>query len=237
MKYIDSWSEKERHRHYHTISNPDAPFKQCVAQFGPPRSGTTVVHQILCSLFKETTKTHSHYNQLKQVPDFWVCTIRDPRDVIASYWRVNRNVTTENYEDTKMSNMDIDEFYLKHLRWFHLVSDYHKLANAIFLQYEKYVNNFDYIFDKLENGAHETINISINQDLRKALKHNHSIDRNKQFASKHQYFDQHDAADVSGLHGNHIFSGAHGSWRLLVENEKYMTDKTNSFLKAWNYDE
>lgn len=234
-KYQQDWIETTRQDHYHTIHNPNFKYDYKVAQFGPPRSGTTVVYQIMCSLFNESTKTHSSPRHVPFVPDRWICTVRDPRDIISSFWRVNTNVNVRNSSLTsKMRKDEISQYYNQHKSWLDLVETYHKLDNVIWLKYEHYVNNFDYIFDKIE----QSMDIVIDRETRDILIERHSIENNKKFADQYAGFHIHHAEDVSGLHGNHIFTGQPRTWETIVHPDalRYMSEITKPYLDLWNYE-
>jgi len=236
MKYNINWNEINRTDHYHTIENSRAPFDNKVVQFGPPRSGTTVVYQILCSLMKESTKTHSEAGVIPFTPDYWIGSCRDPRDTMCSFWRVNHHINESNYETNKIDNKSIDIIFNHYTtNYLNIYESYSKLPNVIWLKYEDYYNNFHYIFDKLE----EVMDIKIDLHLRNLLIEEHSISNNKRFSSKHDNFLQHDSSDLSGLHGNHIFSAEPGGWKMIVDEayHSYMTELCKPYLDAWRYNE
>jgi len=233
-KYNNNWKEIKRTAHYHTIKNERPTYDLKLVQFGPPRSGTTVVYQILCALMSESTKTHSPPSVINFEPDYWVCTCRDPRDMICSYWRVNNNVNAQNCDTNKMDQKNIDYYYADYEKYFKMYKDYAEKSNVIWLKYEKYYNNFDVIFDALEN----TMDIRIDLHMRNMLKEEHSLSANKRFSNQYNGFGQYDNNDLSGLHGNHIFTGKPGSWKQLVHENahQHMNDIFATHLKAWKYE-
>jgi len=235
MKYNDNWYEKVRTDHYHTIANESSPFDIKVVQFGPPRTGTTVVYQLLCSLMRESTKTHSPIQVINFEPDYWVCTCRDPRDTICSHWRIDANVTKANFDTIKMGIKSLDYYFQAYSGYFSLYEPYTKKDNVIWLKYEKYYNDFDNIFDAFERR----MDIKIDGDMRNTLKEQHSIKHNKEFSNNYNNFKDYDNSDLSGLHGNHIFTGEPGSWKMLVEEKyhRYMNDLMRPYLQAWKYEE
>lgn len=130
-----------------------------IIQFSPIRSGSTLVYNLIReSVTPRVIKTHAYMQQ-----DEWlrVTTIRHPFDSIASIMKQQPNTPFENaiVEYCLQGGKDIAEH------------DIRTDGNTIVLRYEEFVNNFDVIFDALEQHGYP-----IGADVRSALKEKYAIE-------------------------------------------------------------
>lgn len=207
---------------YHIVHNPDGIDKNII-QYGPTRSGTTVIHQILSSIFRSTAKTHeivaSHdYDKI-------VATIRNPRDLIVSLWCTHSN------EKTPYMSMDDIKKYWRMVLYRLNTARFYRTPDTLWLRYETFVNNFDYVFQALE--AH--LDIVIPYDLREKLKTEHSLEANRTIADSLSSFQQSD--EISGIHGDHINTGGINIWEQAIRPEHQNKFKaiTQSIVDEWGY--
>ena len=144
-------------------------------RFGLPRTGSTLIFNILGDVFpdKQIINTHnlaaSHLpeNIINNIHDFpIIISFREPRDILVSLLRISNRLDniTKNDIDRCIANYKFEET-------FYQTCDWYKMHNAIFLIYEKFYNDFDYIFDKLE----QFFKININKNRRDELKKKYNV--------------------------------------------------------------
>lgn len=197
------------------------------------RSGSTLMLQILKSIFKDKASrlaTHNYYKIAN------IACYRDFRDIVVSFWRADLS-----------KNKKIDEFYNRKITKDEILSIVNKLSpqmeglnrlydlkknQVLFLPYESFVNNFDYIFDQLERFFH--IKISIKK--RESIKNKYSLEQNKKICNNLKNWNYENYR--SKLRGDHIYKGEVGGWRYLVpiELHSYLTNLLKKYLIKWNYD-
>ena len=171
-----------------------------IIQFGMIRSGSTLIYNILKELFPNYTiyKTHNYRRSWKEI--FFkkipvVCTFRDPLDIICS--------SIKRYEKLVTKEVLVEQ--IKELKQFGF-EDFIKLEkipgfldkNRLNLKYEKFYNNFDYVFKELE----DFFNIEITSNLRANIESKLSIEGVKEKIIKFKTFEQYDMN--SHWHGKHI---------------------------------
>lgn len=210
---------------------------------GVTRSGSTLVWQIMKRLFHNDEKfrrTHDYipFNPLNRV----TITLRDFRDVLTSYWRVMLATDSPTYEKDfeqgsirQMTKEEVDKYsniilgnLNKHLN--KMKEDYK--GNYLLLRYEKFKDNFEYIFNELERFY----NIKITRPEREELKREYTITRNKDRQKSHKTFATWD--HVSKIHGRHIYDGNVGMWKKYVPEElhDYVNELFRDVLKTWGYE-
>ena len=166
-----------------------------IIQFGMMRSGSTLIFNILKEVFNNyiIIKTHQFptlkLRKIQNIP--LVCTYRDPLDIICS--SIKRN--------TELPNRGVIKKHIKELKK-HGFDDFIKLEtnykNKINLRYENFFNNYDYIFNKLENF----FCIKISKEFRFYLKNKFSINNVKEQIKNFNNFQEYDSQ--SHFHGLHI---------------------------------
>lgn len=224
---------------------------QKVIQFGIPRSGTTVLYLILKSLPGfEVKKIHNFKPGAGY--DKVVIALRDFRDVFVSFYRTEQ----EKRLATLSREIDITEASLivnakgpkipaisaatiRH--WSKLMDnqvaklnsykEYYK-DKALWLTYEKFWNDFEYIYDSYE----EFFNITIAHELRKELTDKYNIQSVKNIANKMRDFNEWDSK--TRVHGNHILNGTPGYWKQCVpqKHHKLLNDLFANNLTKWGYE-
>ena len=102
------------------------------------------------------------------------------------------------------------------------------------LKYEKFYNDYEYIFDKFE----KFFSVKINDELRHEIKHDTSLKKNLKLQTGLKEFAEHDM--VSGIHGDHIaYPEICGYRKLLAPNVISWAERSfESEIKYWElYDE
>lgn len=173
-----------------------------IIQFGIPRSGSTLVFNILREVFpdKHLKKTHSLNSKDLKCPI--IATYRHPLDVMASLLQCqNREVS-----DAEIKK----ELFLLNKNGIWDILEFKDRPNVLLLRYERFFNDFDYLFneiekffgtqipDQLRTSLQSTYNIhniktSINSDLdfsswdKKTLFHAQHISK---FEGKSNYYNE-----------------------------------------------
>jgi len=195
-----------------------------VIQYGIPRSGSTLIWQILNYLFTDVTKTHNYINT--KLPVF--ITYRDFRDTIMSYWRIynlNKKLTSEKELIKTINN------YNHH---FDILEKYKSKNNTAWLKYELFYDNFNYIYDIIET----LLNINIDDKEKDIIKNKFNVTNNLNISTQLKgHFDK-TYDKITKLHANHIYNkGKINNWKLILDNKLHLkyTELLYDILKEWNY--
>jgi len=108
---------------------------------------------------------------------------------------------------------------------------YRDKDNVLWLQYEKFFNDFGYIFDELETF----FDVTITQDVRFLIEEECSLDRNRERAARHEHFGQYDPE--THIHGDHIHKGAVGGWKDMIPTNLHdlINRRLENHLEEWGY--
>ena len=210
---------------------------QLIIQAGVPRSGSTLVTQALEKLFPKATVLKIH--GFRDV-DTAVVTYRDFRDVLVSLWRVQKEIPLAELEQGKqMPKSDIEHFLPVVTKYVDDINRYKSLDNVLFLKYEQFYNDYDFLFDAFE----QYFNVKLNSNLKKKIKKHISLEVNTRRAAKfpnfhskrrHKMF----ARNNFRIHGLHIYSPKPGAWRDLIapEHHELINNRLGKYLKQWGYE-
>ena len=200
-----------------------------IIQFGPYRSGSTFMYQYLKLLFPDKKVLKCHNYREEPVPV--VMTIRDFRDSVISYWRVDLGSEIIIGEDF-MTKEDID-YYSEEYVEFDEILDKYLLSHdeVLVLRYEDFNNDFEYLHDQMS----EFFGIYINDYDRTRIDSQCSKDHNRKEQEKYQGFAEY--SEETGLHGDHIFTGESIFDQVVPNDLKgYFNDKLSVILNNWNYE-
>ncbi len=211
--------------------------KDRIIQYSMERSGSTLITQVLRQLFPKSKvhKTHGFVREAEDVPI--VTTVRDFRDVMVSGWRVHKDIPLEDLENGRQIDLNEMDKYLDVIitraktlnRMCEAYSD-----NLIVLQYEKFIHDYDYIFDKLE----VFFNTSFKKNLRQNIKRYSSLEENTKRSLKFQSFHNGNWDKKTLIHGLHIYkNGQHGVWKDLIpaSQHEFVNSSLKSYLEQWGY--
>lgn len=198
-----------------------------VYKFGPPRTGGTLVMNLMKEIFP-TSKVHITHHWDKSLRERVVVTYRDPRDIICSSVRI-QEIKLRNWKDgfrVKLKKPLDDFLYL----W----NNYKNSPDVLFLCYEKFYNNFDYIFDNLERFY----SISIPKERRNELKEKYHVKKMKKIADRLKTFTS--PIDLENMiHGKHISPklGEPGQWETYIPPQYHaeMEEVLWPYMKALGY--
>lgn len=149
-----------------------------VLVFGVPRSGTTLIFNIVRE-FLPTRHSHNYHPMYEKI----IIPYRDFRDCVYSLMRVK-------FGGFIKSSMAIKR-RVTHLRCY----ESHK---PLYLRYDDFHEDFEYLFDKLE----EYLDIEINKSRREDLSKKYSKKRMKKLAKNFNSFKEYDNKYL--IKGNHV---------------------------------
>jgi hypothetical protein len=172
--------------------------------YGIPRSGSTLVFQLISGIYPEgVAKTHRYCpHHVKTAVSF-----RDFRDVVVSLWRrsdpanVNRQMNQADVE--KFANLCRDR--VKEL------DRYFDRGDICPLRYEDFATKPAIVFEAVKKA----FDIIVSPEKIAELVNQYSLERNREVSQRLRGFKQIDAG--SQIHGNHIFRGEIGGWRQFVK--------------------
>jgi hypothetical protein len=179
-----------------------------VIQFSPPRTGSTMVWQALRALGYSPSKQHEWKPEYADATV--IATMRDPRDICCSMWRIERGLGVHDIElGIRMNAIEIEgcasyadvvaRQYLP--QW---------LDPAIhWLTYERFWNSLDGLLRGLEHAG-----IEVPADLERKVELACKLNVNRRRAAELESYLQYDPD--THIHGNHIAFPEPGAWRRCV---------------------
>jgi hypothetical protein len=204
-----------------------------VIQFSVGRSGSTMIWQILKLLFRDVSKAHD--KEMREVysnsEEPLVITCRDPRDVTISLIRVQHFVNNNEGICDKINKKVLSRFATevkkRESRLDYWCKNY--TGPKLMLQYEKFYNNYDFIFSKLESF----FSIKITSKTKERIIEQTSVSKNITRQEKLATFSDH--CSISHIHGNHINYPDPGSHKLLLglEDQKFLNHFLEQEIRSW----
>lgn len=197
------------------------------------RSGSALIYQYLQNLFPDhhILKTH-RYNQNRGIPV--VMTIRNIKDCLTSYWRVNypkeHNGKKFSLETSRMTENEIIK-YIKELQDVEMslrrYIETHK--KVLILRYEKFNDNPAHIHKHMNYF----FKLKMTEEMKKFLEHKTSKAENLKIQQNFSDFTGHDP--VSHIHGDHIFNGD-AIWKTVVPSSlhHYLNSADAEFEQRWD---
>jgi len=207
-----------------------------IIQWSPPRSGSTLVWQILDYLFEDPNykkykwtdpnivhKTHTlDYSHLNNQSYFFVTTVRNPMDCMVS-WMIIKKIpfTKENIEQNIIS----------YLNYFMLLKMVQLSNNSVILRYDEFYEDNNVIYDTLE----KTFQINIKKELRDVMDKKFSKQSNKKISDTMKDFDE--VKEDSFIHGDHFNSTNVTYWKqkIPLEFQDYVEQRFIGILNHFNY--
>lgn len=201
-----------------------------VLQYSMPRTGSTLIRRILYSVFPDLEQPSQH-PPFKQYchEDTLVISCRHPLDVLLSLIRVDgsgcpyemgrlANGTIKNY----LTNLELQyDYYFKDLKK-------HR-GNKLKLKYEKFWNNYDYVFDNFETF----FGIKIDKHKRNSIAEECGIENSKKIQAKLKNFDCVD--NKTKIHGNHIVTPEPFGYRKVLTGDQIdlLKHKLHDPIQEW----
>lgn len=195
-----------------------------ILQFSPPRSGSTLVYNILREVFPrhKIEKCHTLYGRNLASPI--VATYRNPVDIVASLLLVNNvSVTDANIREQCILLNTQGIWDLLTIR----------NRSNLLLRYEDFVDDFDVLF----NGIEHHFQIEIPHEKREKLSTKYNRKSVQAIAERYDDFSQYDSK--TQFHGRHIsrFNGVPNFARQLLSDEQWnnVARYFSLFMEQMNY--
>ena len=200
-----------------------------VLVFSAARTGSTLIWQCLCRLFKTVHKSQdSKASLLLQQKLPCVITERNRVESFLSRERVVRFKDVSAKEYTGELNRYLDLYFLDpssglygdtadyrlELYTIEYLKNYYK-GKKLILQYEEFFNNYDYIFDQFESFFEFTIPV----ETKNLIAAETNLAANEKIQDKFKDFDSH--CKESLIHGKHIISGEPDFYKSIISSENY----------------
>ena len=209
-----------------------------IIQFGHPRSGTTLVYNLLKDIFPNRFVETRHYYRKKDRKFPTVVTYRNPLDAITSqllvYQRSEKKGLLKDQEKLIITRETLDsiiKIFEKNGIW--EVIKIQNNQNVLMLKYEDFVNDFDIIFNAVENFC----NTKINADTRSILKNRYNIKSVEKISNKMNSYSEIDSKTL--FHGDHIGKnkGQPNFYKQFLEDDQitYLKKIYSKFLINFNY--
>jgi len=198
------------------------PYK--IIQVSPPRSGSTLIYNLLSELQPGRYIKKEHGIRLSYRKHRVVVSYRHPLDsVVSMLTSKSLEFSTENIKKEAKAIMEgIDALFVMQT-W----------DKVLFLKYEDFINDFDYIFDNFESF----LSIKINEEIRKELKSKYNIENVKIMMPSSDDFNVYDKN--TGFHANHIseYKGEPDMFAKYLDSKdiKFLQKYYSRFLKEFNY--
>ena len=202
-----------------------------IVQYSLPRTGSTLICRVLDSLFPEELENLAqhpplHYNSRDALI---VSSCRYPLDVLVSYASVHH--CEQGYELG-----GIDEDLLAHhakriktlYQWYFKDLDHHR-GHILQIKYEKFWNNYDYIFDNLETFFSIEIDDNKRHDITQECGIENSRKIQAELVGEEGTEDFGCVDQKTSLHGNHIFAPEPFGYKKVLT--RTQTASMKMFLK------
>ena len=196
-----------------------------VVCYGIPRSGSTLVYQLISGIFPTgVAKTHRYCpHHVKTTVSF-----RDFRDVVASLWRRSNPTKL----DRGMTTEEVEKFGATCLERIEELDRYFDRDGICPLRYEEFASNPSLVFSAFEKA----FAVTVTPEKVSQLIAEFSIEKNAAISQKLGSFKEIDP--TSQIHGNHIFRGEVGGWRQFVRGAaaERLEDLLDEPLRRYGYE-
>jgi len=174
--------------------------------YGVPRSGSTLIYQIVSSLYQEGVAKVHRYSDL---PVKTVASYRDFRDVVVSRWRVG----DPQNRFRKMTGSEVEMFANRILGQVKELDRYAERPDVCLLRYEEFFRKPELIFSALQSR----FGIVVPPAQQNRLIKKFSLAANRRIAERLKTFQ--DVDPKTEIHGQHIYRGEVGGWREFVDDQ------------------
>ena len=197
-----------------------------IIQFSPPRTGSTLVFNILREALpdRDIEKTHNYKRKFSRYPV--IASYRHPLDAIAS--SIQRYGRTPSDEEIAVQ---IQEFEAGGIR---VILDIRHDKNVLMMRYEDFYHDHDYIYDRLE----KFFSIGISAEKRRAISGRYNIDAVNEMVSQFDNFESYHKE--TQLHGRHIsaYKGETNYYKDYFTSQQiaHLKDVYRDILVAFDYE-
>jgi len=206
-----------------------------VVQYSMPRTGSTLIRRILYNVFPEYEQPSQHPPGQYSDLDILIISCRHPLDVFVSMIRAN------GADGKRISNGTLDNYLpdleRQYRQYAHDMSKFkgYKLK----LKYEKFWNNYDYVFDELENFFNDTLGfkyhkpVEISKEKRTNIKKICGIKNTKKIQDTLKNFD--DVDNKTKIHGNHIATPEPFNYKKILTDTQiaFLEERLHEPLEEW----
>ncbi len=204
-----------------------------IISYGFPRSGSTLLWNILKDVLKTKVIVKSHHYNYLMKNMLIIGSYRDIRDSLLSYWKVNTRreiMSLEDFKDTKLEK-HWDKLIYTLIK---LKSMSQKNNNVYLIKYEVFYNDFDKIFDLIE----EVFELKIPNKTKDEIKIKYSLNNVKKLIEKKKLNTFKQVDKNTKFHGNHINNGSIDDYKLYMKKElqEYLYKKYQNKLKILGYE-
>ena len=178
--------------------------KKQIKILAQPRSGGTFMKHFFSTIFPKSKIVHNHNNNSPKNID--VLVVRDVRDSIMSGLRLYNDFNIKNEKDINRVMKKINFNFLKKSNN-HCYKVYKENKKVIVLFYEDFVNDFDYIINKIETSW----DVKIEEEKIKKVKDTLNIENAKKIVKSAPWG------------SNHVGDGSVGKWKKIIPEELHET--------------
>jgi len=199
-----------------------------IVMCGVPRSGSTLVWQILQAVFPGQKIPKTHPGMWEANESIVVVSIRNPYDITASLLRVRLN-----REGRKKPNWrDIKTVLRRNAQSFNCLKDVLLGPHAPILRYEDFYNDYSLIYIMIER----MFDVVVSFRDRKKINGRFSLARNRSRAGALKDFNE---IDKDQIHGNHIGHVTPGYWVTYLPDwsMERVKEVCAPLCKEWGYNE
>lgn len=193
-------------------------FKKIII-FSCPRTGSTLLYNLIKDIFYRTTVLKKHIIDDIDSENLYIIPIRHPYNSIVSIGLCKQiKFGIDNYKLNDCLNDYID-YGGK------ILVNIENSDNIIFLYYENFYNNLDYIYKEIE----KKLNVTIPEDLKKSVGEKHSLENVKKIICSIDNFELYEKE--TNYHGFHIskFNGE-TDYKLILSEQEILFLETNDIL-------
>ena len=209
---------------------PEDVLMKSIVVCGIPRSGSTLVGQIFQEVFSDLKipKIHPTPHELPSEDALVAITIRDPRDVVASLYRVRMSRGGEDVGGRK----GLETVVIQAHKHFGTLSKIQSRNKNILLRYEDFVHDYDIIYEALL----KLTGILVPEKDRCRINNKFSLEANRERASRLKDFNEIGEYEI---HGDHIGPVEPGTWvtSLPTWAVGMVEDVCDTLCKEWGYED
>jgi len=201
---------------------------QDIVMCGIPRSGSTVVWQILDSVFPKMNIPKTHPIDWEPDGSMVIASVREPHDVAASLLRVRMS----RYRDEReVVDDDIVTVVRRTIMSFNLLEEMLVGPHAPILRYEEFYNDHSPIYKMIE----DTFGIITPPNIQHRISGKFSVEQNKKRADVLESFNEVDRYQV---HGDHIGQVVPGYWKEYIPGRylEWVCDNLDEIGVRWEYE-
>lgn len=215
-----------------------------ILQYAVPRSGSTLIYQILLQLFDEKDIKYSHdFFEMKD--RYLIMTRRDFRDLLVSHWRIWNGKFDDNRQLINIPTYDEIKGEINTIKHkIQVMEEYDKFYKGynktLIFNYEEFYGNYKFIFEKLESFLGIKISKEKRKDIIKKTCLKTKIKQQSEMKIIHteRIFDNWE--DNKDIHVNHIHPSIEpkpGYWKKVIPKELHsmVNYGLEDELKKWGY--